>query len=325
MEYWIILVVVCIIIVYAYNWYVYNRNESIIKDIIAKQKHETSFKKKLRPLTIQIDNDINSIFNNHVNNKQIHELCMYSVDGGKRLRSIIGYSIIRKLNENIDTTAMQSANCVELLHTASLILDDIMDNDKERRGKATLHHKYGLANAQLCASYLVILSMKLPLSTTTKYQSTIINVVPTLLNDVTDLIDGQMMDLQHSRLTKKQDVLDTLIKKTASIFEMIFSMAWCLSNGDIDRLPEIRKIALNFGIAYQIYDDYTDYYADLNSGALNYIHKTSEETAFRDFKKHIAYVLEHMPKYGIDTPEINTIISYLVGVVEDIHVHVNKK
>ena len=88
-------------------------------------------------------------------NKTLHDLVSHAISGGKRLRSVITLVIGECLNPNININKLALA--VELLHNASLILDDMpcMDNDTHRRGKETIHHKYGQQKAQLLVAYLL--------------------------------------------------------------------------------------------------------------------------------------------------------------------------
>ena len=100
-------------------------------------------------------------------NKKIKEMVKYSVNGGKKLRPIIIISVLKIILKS--TTAEIIANklifeslftCVifvELLHSASLILDDLpcMDNDKLRRGQATFHIKYGIKNSYLVSNLII--------------------------------------------------------------------------------------------------------------------------------------------------------------------------
>ena len=88
-------------------------------------------------------------------NETLYDLVSHAISGGKRLRSVITLVIGECLNPNININKIALA--VELLHNASLILDDMpcMDNDTHRRGKETIHHKYGQQKAQLLVAYLL--------------------------------------------------------------------------------------------------------------------------------------------------------------------------
>ena len=85
----------------------------------------------------------------------IYDILKHALDGGKRIRSVITLTIGEALNPDINIDKL--ALCVELLHNTSLIIDDMpcMDNDNYRRGKMTVHYKYGNQKAQLTVAYLL--------------------------------------------------------------------------------------------------------------------------------------------------------------------------
>ena len=95
---------------------------------------------------------------------KIKEGSEFSLTDGKRLRPIIVLSICNCLNkltgQNLDSTG--GALAIEYIHNASLIIDDMpmMDNDQYRRGKLTVHAKYGQCLAQLVAYNLIIVAMR---------------------------------------------------------------------------------------------------------------------------------------------------------------------
>lgn len=305
-------------------------NEKLINNIIKNCKIKTNIDKVLNKYKLKIDNDLENILKKNIKNPKMLDMCRYSIKGGKRLRSLIAYSIINKLNPTIPQQLLENTNCVELLHSASLILDDIMDNDIKRRGFVSVYKKYGLAQAQLCSSQLVTLSLTLctkqsikdNLSDSYEDNDIIINV----LNKTSDLIDGQMLDLDNKQIKEDDKVLDILCKKTSSIFEMIFVIAWIVGNGDKKSLPLVRKLADDFGIVYQIYDDFTDYYSDKKDDSLNYIHKSnSVNKAFNEFQKRKKNVIHLLKLLKINTVELINIINYLNCVVIEINNHLLHK
>lgn len=120
-----------------------------------------------------INQIIDNFFINTIPNPFIKEMCQHAMMGGKRLRSAFALNIyitmlqhleifskIDNLEEdlninNIPNDIVYFIICVELLHTTSLILDDLpsMDNDNFRRGVRSIHNKYGKSNANILVSY----------------------------------------------------------------------------------------------------------------------------------------------------------------------------
>ena len=83
---------------------------------------------------------------------ELKKMLTYALDGGKRLRSIIAFYIFENFNKKYDNIVV----AIELLHTASLILDDLpcMDNDSYRRNTLSFHKKFGVKKAYLMSNYL---------------------------------------------------------------------------------------------------------------------------------------------------------------------------
>lgn len=102
---------------------------------------------------------VNNIINDYcstISNKKLANIVTYSFNGGKRLRPLI----ILSISQHLDIQDENSKLCiliVELLHSASLILDDLpcMDNDILRRGNETVHYKYGIKPAYVTANFMI--------------------------------------------------------------------------------------------------------------------------------------------------------------------------
>ena len=102
-------------------------------------------------------------FIHNIKNNKLREIIRYSLNDGKRLRPIIILDISYKLNGKY---LYDLALLVELLHNASLIIDDLpsMDNDDYRREKLTVHKKYGERAAKITAYFLVFEVLKAPIA-----------------------------------------------------------------------------------------------------------------------------------------------------------------
>ena len=131
------------------------------------QRHGIRKAKKLGYKVLAIDQDPRAIGFKFSDIKivsrldEFKEIINYVLKGGKRLRPIIIYEITQKMNFNNNTKFNNDLLGVilELLHSASLIIDDLpcMDNDSERRGQPSAHVKYGKTGAQLLSYSLLFL------------------------------------------------------------------------------------------------------------------------------------------------------------------------
>ena len=103
---------------------------------------------------------INETYLPSIKNNKLRDIIGYSLKGGKRLRSMIVLDLSYNISNNY---LFNMALSIELLHNASLIMDDLpcMDDDKYRRGRECVHIKYGVRPAKLAAYFLFFESFKL--------------------------------------------------------------------------------------------------------------------------------------------------------------------
>ena len=105
-------------------------------------------------------NNILTLFLITIKNKELRNMIDYSFDGGKRLRPMIIYELCNNSKINISNKIRDNLIIgIELLHSASLILDDMpnMDNDIHRRGKLCVYKMFGLRKSKLVANYMFLL------------------------------------------------------------------------------------------------------------------------------------------------------------------------
>jgi geranylgeranyl pyrophosphate synthase len=293
--------------------------------------------KKIHKIKNQIELDINQIIEENIFNAKLQTIALSSVEGGKKIRPIIAYSIIKKMNPNISDARLKTVNSIEILHSASLMIDDMMDNDDMRRGKISPHILYGNDVTLLTASQMIIISFKLISEIDMNYitniyldKTTTVEerqeklksyklILNSILDKTTNLIDGQTLDLDNNNYSDKKMVLNVLSKKTASIFEMIFILSWVLGEGDPRKICIIEVIAQNFGIMFQICDDFTDIIKDSSKNFnLNYVLHFGVDEARNEFYKRKNKFLEKIIELDIMTYEIDVFAEYLSNIVDTI-------
>lgn len=328
--YLLISIIIIILIFWIIRNFYYKLNDLKITNIVNKIKDSSNFD-ELKPLQLTIDEDINEILAD-VRNPDIRMICEYAVADGKRMRPVIGYSIIKNLNPKINKTIRKIISNIELLHNSSLIIDDIMDKDKYRRNKLSVPYKYGTNIAQLTSAELLRLFMKSCFDSLMEIQKdkyyaknkeTIVKLMSNVLsNNMEDLIIGQYYDLLNKNNSKSTEIID---KKTGSIYRMIFVCSWILSKpNNLQNIDEIEKIAKYFGIMFQIYDDFTDYFSDISSGKYNYVAITGIHKSHKIFKRYYLGFVNLSKKYNIYTKEIQLITDYLNKTVESIYKFLTK-
>ena len=193
----------------------------------------------------------------------IHEAMRYAVfAGGKRLRPVLCLAAAEACGgETAD--ALAPACAVELMHTYSLVHDDLpaMDNDDLRRGRPTCHKVYGEGMAVLCGDALLteaflVLSETPP---TRRYGTRDYIAELAETGSSRELIGGQVMDLEGEgkKLTKRELVL-IHEAKTAALLTSSLRLGAMTANATPAKLSAIGEFGHHLGLAFQVIDDILD-------------------------------------------------------------------
>jgi geranylgeranyl diphosphate synthase, type II len=197
--------------------------------------------------------------------QKIYEAMRYSLlAGGKRLRPILCLATCDLTGGTLEM-AMPTACALEMIHTMSLIHDDLpaMDNDDFRRGKPTNHKIYGDDIAILAGDGLLAYAFEY-VATKTKNVSpeNIIRIVACLGRTVgaAGLVGGQVLDLESEG---KSDVTAETLSfihthKTGALLEASVVSGAILANAAVEDVDRLSKYAQNIGLAFQIIDDILD-------------------------------------------------------------------
>ncbi|AQW21695.1 geranylgeranyl pyrophosphate synthase [Lentilactobacillus curieae] len=176
--------------------------------------------------------------------------------GGKFLRPGFFY-IISEFGEPTDKKVLRSgAAAMEILHVATLIHDDVIDDSELRRGVKTIHTEYGQRNAIYAGDYLFTCYFNEILKSTTEPQNLQYQV------DVMQrILSGELeqMQLRYNLEETVDQYIEEITGKTAKLFELSFKQAAILTHCSADLTTKVAKIGLTIGQAYQILDDVLDY------------------------------------------------------------------
>ncbi|MFN6526671.1 geranylgeranyl diphosphate synthase CrtE [Nostoc sp. ChiSLP03a] len=198
--------------------------------------------------------------------EKIYEAMRYSLlAGGKRVRPILCLATCEMMGGTIDM-AMPTACAVEMLHTMSLIHDDLpaMDNDDYRRGKLTNHKVYGEDVAILAGDGLLALAFEsVAIETPQSVKREVVLQVIARLGralGASGLVGGQVVDLESEG---KSDIsLETLNfihkHKTAALLEACVVCGGLIANASPEDVQRLTRYAQNIGLAFQIIDDILD-------------------------------------------------------------------
>ena len=209
-------------------------------------------------LELNIDNALDKTLANSMN---------YSLmAGGKRLRPILLMAAADAVGAD-GTKFLQTACAIEMIHTYSLIHDDLpaMDNDDYRRGKLTNHKVYGAGMATLAGDALLTLAFEVMLRqenvTADKKLAVVYEMSSAAGPD--GMVGGQAIDMESEN--KKID-METLKKmhmgKTGALFRAAIRSGAILAGATNEELAALTTYADNFGLAFQITDDILDVVGD---------------------------------------------------------------
>ena len=176
--------------------------------------------------------------------------------GGKRIRPILLLHIYR-LCGGKENKALPAATACELIHTFSLIQDDLpaMDNDDLRREKPTLHRAYPEYTALLASDYLLILAFRQLIE---NYPAEISLAAIDAIG-LDGLTAGQFLDLTHLAKNPTVKILEEIRqKKTAALFELVFKLGAMIAGAKAGRVRLMAEYGRDFGMAFQVRDDLAD-------------------------------------------------------------------
>ncbi len=211
------------------------------------------------------------------------EPLQYALDGGKRIRPLILLLSAESVG-NCDENSYAAACAVELLHTESVIHDDIIDNETLRRRKDPFHIKYGYNTSILTGDFVLGLILNIA--------SRINNprIASELATTAMMMSDGEMIEtrLESSEDVTFDDYLKVMEYKTATAFEAASKIGAILGGGTEDQILALAEYGKNVGIAYQIHDDLQDW--NNEDKLFNVLIKKSSDP--RDVFNHMDYLLK---------------------------------
>ncbi len=210
-----------------------------------------------------INNALGAIIENNSKDTKIKSAMEYSLmSGGKRLRPILCIAAAETVGSHLEDT-MVAACAIEMIHTYSLIHDDLpaMDNDNLRRGRPTCHIKFDEATAILAGDALLTLAFEILSSVESVDKDHGFNRLRALhaiamASGYKGMIEGQMQDISaEGNVLGIEDLKKMHRLKTGALIEASVIAGTILGNGNRDQIEKLNNYARNIGLAFQITDD----------------------------------------------------------------------
>ena len=177
--------------------------------------------------------------------------------GGKRVRPAILLLTARMCGYN-GSTGPRLGAVVEMIHSATLVHDDIIDNSSTRRSQASVNARWGNEISVLIGDWLYMTSFRVALA---ERQFRIMDI---LIDATRKMVEGELMQLEFNDsldITEEQH-LDISMRKTAFLFSAAAQLGGVLGGVDAEREERLRLYGMNIGLAFQLVDDVLDLTSD---------------------------------------------------------------
>ncbi len=177
--------------------------------------------------------------------------------GGKRLRALLTLESAKLTGYDGDKRDINLAACVELIHSATLLHDDVIDESELRRGVKTTNSIWGNQSSILVGDYLLSRCFEMMV------EDGDLEILKLLSSTSAKIAQGEVLQLQHKGDADllEETYIDIINLKTASLFAAATKTGACLSGSNDKEKKALESYGRNLGLAFQIADDALDYYA----------------------------------------------------------------
>ena len=190
----------------------------------------------------------------------VQKMTNYHLDtGGKRLRALLTLGSAKMCGYSKGTRDINLAACVELIHAATLMHDDVIDNGSVRRGKKTLNRIWDNHSSVLVGDYLLSRCFEMMV------EDGNIEVLKLLSSTSSKIAQGEILQLQHQGEVDmlEETYLKIISAKTAELFAAATKVGAILSDMKTKEKEALEFYGRNLGLTFQIADDTLDYNSDL--------------------------------------------------------------
>ena len=190
----------------------------------------------------------------------VQKMSDYHIEtGGKRLRALLTLGAAKLCGYSKGSRDINLAACVELIHSATLMHDDVIDEGIVRRGKATLNKVWDNQSSVLIGDYLLSRCFEMMV------EDGNLEVLKLLSSTSSKIAQGEVLQLQHKGEVDmlEETYLKIISAKTAELFAAATKVGAILSNVDLKEKKALEFYGRNLGLTFQIADDTLDYNSEL--------------------------------------------------------------
>ncbi len=190
----------------------------------------------------------------------VQKMTDYHIEtGGKRLRALLTLGAAKLCGYSKGSRDINLAACVELIHSATLMHDDVIDEGILRRGKATLNKVWDNQSSVLIGDYLLSRCFEMMV------EDGNLEVLRLLSSTSSKIAQGEVLQLQHKGEVDmlEETYLKIISAKTAELFAAATKVGAILSNVDLKEKKALEFYGRNLGLTFQIADDTLDYNSEL--------------------------------------------------------------
>jgi geranylgeranyl diphosphate synthase type II len=188
---------------------------------------------------------------------QLYDAAQYLLTaGGKRIRPVMCL-MANEMFDKIKEDAYEVAAAIELFHNFTLIHDDIMDHAPLRRGRPTVHIKFGESTALLAGDVMLIVAYENLNKINVEYLQPILNIFNATSKKV---CEGQQLDMEFEKqdVVNFEEYVNMISLKTSVLLAASLQMGAVLGGAGAGNQKHLYEFGKNLGISFQVQDDYLD-------------------------------------------------------------------
>jgi octaprenyl-diphosphate synthase len=229
--------------------------------------------------------------------------------GGKRIRPAL-LLLSSKLFNYDGRGAIKLGAVVEIIHTATLVHDDIIDDAKTRRGRPAANTQWGNSKCVLAGDWLYMQAFKVAV------QERNFRILDALIELTQEMVEGELLQMEKlGKLISLEEYFDVIYRKTACLFSVCMRLGAILGGGTAEQEEQVARYGRDLGMAFQIVDDVLDLTAsenvlgkpvasDLREGKVTMAVIHTLQHCTREERERIATVVEQRAFNGVTHHEI---------------------